>query len=96
MVNLVLTLKLFMSHVFCTIISVKYNKILSKKEATFHHSFLQLHLPGEEGHGVTERDGGIGGSGSDAIIPLTARSIRLERVVQALTSSQEELRRLDL
>ncbi|XP_015434201.1 PREDICTED: liprin-alpha-1 isoform X4 [Dufourea novaeangliae] len=52
-------------------------------------------LSGEELHSVSERDstGGGGSGGSDAASPLTARSIRLERVVQALAHSQEELRR---
>ncbi|XP_033336354.1 PTPRF interacting protein alpha isoform X3 [Megalopta genalis] len=52
-------------------------------------------LSGEELHSVSERDsiGGAGSGGSDAASPLTARSIRLERVVQALAHSQEELRR---
>ncbi|XP_029043420.2 liprin-alpha-1 isoform X11 [Osmia bicornis bicornis] len=54
----------------------------------------QLQLSGEELHSVSERDstGGAGSGGSDAASPLTARSIRLERVVQALAHSQEELR----
>ncbi|XP_015434203.1 PREDICTED: liprin-alpha-1 isoform X6 [Dufourea novaeangliae] len=54
----------------------------------------QLQLSGEELHSVSERDstGGGGSGGSDAASPLTARSIRLERVVQALAHSQEELR----
>ncbi|XP_067213539.1 liprin-alpha-1 isoform X5 [Linepithema humile] len=52
-------------------------------------------LSGEELHSISERDstGGTIGSGSDAASPLTARSLRLERVVQALAHSQEELRR---
>jgi len=50
-------------------------------------------LSGEELHSVSERDSGGVGSGSDAASPLTARSLRLERVVQALAHSQEELRR---
>ncbi|XP_053988022.1 liprin-alpha-1 isoform X2 [Hylaeus volcanicus] len=55
----------------------------------------QLQLSGEELHSVSERDstGGAGSGGSDAASPLTARSIRLERVVQALAHNQEELRR---
>ncbi|XP_071650797.1 liprin-alpha-1 isoform X3 [Temnothorax longispinosus] len=55
----------------------------------------QLQLSGEELHSVSERDstGGVGSGGSDAASPLTARSLRLERVVQALAHSQEELRR---
>ncbi|XP_076680003.1 PTPRF interacting protein alpha isoform X3 [Andrena cerasifolii] len=55
----------------------------------------QLQLSGEELHSVSERDstGDAGSVGSDAASPLTARSIRLERVVQALAHSQEELRR---
>lgn len=55
----------------------------------------QLQLSGEELHSVIERDStsGAGSGGSDAASPLTARSIRLERVVQALAHSQEELRR---
>ncbi|XP_043508693.1 liprin-alpha-1 isoform X9 [Frieseomelitta varia] len=53
----------------------------------------QLQLSGEELHSVSERDStGGAGSGSDAASPLTARSIRLERVAQALAHSQEELR----
>ncbi|XP_029043421.2 liprin-alpha-1 isoform X12 [Osmia bicornis bicornis] len=57
----------------------------------------QLQLSGEELHSVSERDstGGAGSGGSDAASPLTARSIRLERVVQALAHSQEELRSQD-
>lgn len=59
---------------------------------------LQLQLSGEELHSVNERDGMVGmGSGmsmnNDTPSPSTARSIRLERVVQALAHSQEELRR---
>ncbi|XP_046838686.1 liprin-alpha-1 isoform X9 [Vespa crabro] len=55
----------------------------------------QLQLSGEELHSVSERDsvGGAGSASSDAASPLTARSLRLERVVQALAHSQEELRR---
>ncbi|XP_011865423.1 PREDICTED: liprin-alpha-1 isoform X3 [Vollenhovia emeryi] len=54
----------------------------------------QLQLSGEELHSVSERDSVVIGSGSsDAASPLTARSLRLERVVQALAHSQEELRR---
>ncbi|XP_032456378.1 liprin-alpha-1 isoform X29 [Nasonia vitripennis] len=55
----------------------------------------QLQLSGEELHSVSERDstGGMGSGGSEAASPLTARSLRLERVVQQLTNSQEELRR---
>ncbi|XP_035735950.1 liprin-alpha-1-like isoform X10 [Vespa mandarinia] len=54
----------------------------------------QLQLSGEELHSVSERDsvGGAGSASSDAASPLTARSLRLERVVQALAHSQEELR----
>ncbi|KAL0100235.1 hypothetical protein PUN28_019571 [Cardiocondyla obscurior] len=53
----------------------------------------QLQLSGEELHSVSERDStGMGSGGSDAASPLTARSLRLERVVQALAHSQEELR----
>ncbi|XP_043674413.1 liprin-alpha-1 isoform X12 [Vespula pensylvanica] len=54
----------------------------------------QLQLSGEELHSVSERDsvGGVGSASSDAASPLTARSLRLERVVQALAHSQEELR----
>lgn len=46
-------------------------------------------------HSVSERDstGGGGSGGSGAASPLTARSLRLERVAQALAHSQEELRR---
>ncbi|XP_070528675.1 liprin-alpha-2 isoform X17 [Cardiocondyla obscurior] len=55
---------------------------------------IQLQLSGEELHSVSERDStGMGSGGSDAASPLTARSLRLERVVQALAHSQEELRR---
>uniref|UniRef100_A0ABD2WBI1 SAM domain-containing protein n=1 Tax=Trichogramma kaykai TaxID=54128 RepID=A0ABD2WBI1_9HYME len=52
-------------------------------------------LSGDELHSLSERDssGGMGSGGSDAASPLTARSIRLERVVQQLANSQEELRR---
>ncbi|KAK0166482.1 hypothetical protein PV328_004901 [Microctonus aethiopoides] len=50
-------------------------------------------LSGEELHSVSERDSGGMSGGSDAASPLTARSLRLERVVQALAHSQEELRR---
>lgn len=53
----------------------------------------QLQLSGEELHSVSERDSGGGSGGSEALSPLTARSLRLERVVQALAHSQEELRR---
>ncbi|XP_044589867.1 liprin-alpha-1 isoform X15 [Cotesia glomerata] len=58
----------------------------------------RLQLSGEELHSVNERDGMVGmGSGmsmnNDTPSPSTARSIRLERVVQALAHSQEELRR---
>lgn len=54
-----------------------------------------MQLSGEELHSVSERDstGTAGSGGSDAASPLTARSLRLERVVQALAHSQEELRR---
>ncbi|XP_076229824.1 PTPRF interacting protein alpha isoform X13 [Nomia melanderi] len=57
----------------------------------------QLQLSGEELHSVSERDstGGAGSGGSDAASPLTARSLRLERVVQALAHSQEELKSQD-
>ncbi|XP_011689327.1 PREDICTED: liprin-alpha-1 isoform X12 [Wasmannia auropunctata] len=57
------------------------------------HKYHTLQLSGEELHSVSERDSGGVGSGSDAASPLTARSLRLERVVQALAHSQEELRR---
>ncbi|XP_034951803.1 liprin-alpha-1 isoform X3 [Chelonus insularis] len=57
----------------------------------------QLQLSGEELHSVSERDGSGGGSSAlsmnEAVSPLTARSLKLERVVQALAHSQEELRR---
>ncbi|XP_053598940.1 liprin-alpha-1 isoform X9 [Microplitis demolitor] len=60
----------------------------------------RLQLSGEELHSVNERDGSMGGGmnsglsmNNDAASPSTARSIRLERVVQALAHSQEELRR---
>ncbi|XP_057322977.1 liprin-alpha-1 isoform X4 [Microplitis mediator] len=60
----------------------------------------QLQLSGEELHSVNDRDGSMGGGmnsglsmNNDAASPSTARSIRLERVVQALAHSQEELRR---
>lgn len=53
-----------------------------------------MQLSGEELHSIGERDsGGAGSGGSDSASPLTARSLRLERVVQALAHSQEELRR---
>ncbi|XP_025994923.1 liprin-alpha-1-like isoform X14 [Solenopsis invicta] len=55
----------------------------------------QLQLSGEELHSVSERDSTGVGSGSEAASPLTARSLRLERVVQALAHSQEELRSQD-
>ncbi|XP_070528671.1 liprin-alpha-1 isoform X13 [Cardiocondyla obscurior] len=58
------------------------------------HKYHTLQLSGEELHSVSERDStGMGSGGSDAASPLTARSLRLERVVQALAHSQEELRR---
>ena len=44
-------------------------------------------MSSEELHSVT------GGDSSGAASPLTARSMRLERVAQALAQSQEELRR---
>ncbi|XP_057322985.1 liprin-alpha-1 isoform X12 [Microplitis mediator] len=60
----------------------------------------RLQLSGEELHSVNDRDGSMGGGmnsglsmNNDAASPSTARSIRLERVVQALAHSQEELRR---
>ncbi|XP_063984969.1 liprin-alpha-1 isoform X11 [Diachasmimorpha longicaudata] len=60
------------------------------------HKYHTLQLSGEELHSVSERDSGGGGSGgSEAASPLTARSLRLERVVQALAHSQEELRSQD-
>lgn len=43
----------------------------------------------DELHGMSLCDSSSGGAAS----PLTARSIRLERVAQALAHSQEELRR---
>ncbi|XP_068082984.1 liprin-alpha-1 [Anabrus simplex] len=49
---------------------------------------LSSELSKEELHSVT-----TGGDSSGAASPLTARSIRLERVAQALAQSQEELRR---
>jgi len=54
---------------------------------------MQLQLSGEELHSISERDstGGVGSGGSDAASPLTAKSLRLEQVVQAL--AREELRR---
>ncbi|XP_025994921.1 liprin-alpha-1-like isoform X12 [Solenopsis invicta] len=57
------------------------------------HKYHTLQLSGEELHSVSERDSTGVGSGSEAASPLTARSLRLERVVQALAHSQEELRR---
>ncbi|XP_023313887.1 liprin-alpha-1 isoform X12 [Trichogramma pretiosum] len=59
------------------------------------HKYHTLQLSGDELHSLSERDssGGMGSGGSDAASPLTARSIRLERVVQQLANSQEELRR---
>lgn len=59
-----------------------------------HHE--QLNLPAlsadvsrDELHGMSLCDSSSGGAAS----PLTARSLRLERVAQALAHSQEELRR---
>ncbi|KAK3915165.1 Liprin-alpha-2 [Frankliniella fusca] len=56
-----------------------------------YHTLQLGPLPGdlssEELHSVT------GGDSSGAASPLTARSMRLERVAQALAQSQEELRR---
>ncbi|CAG2057769.1 unnamed protein product [Timema podura] len=49
---------------------------------------LSAELSKEELHSVT-----TGGDSSGAASPLTARSLRLERVAQALAQSQEELRR---
>ncbi|XP_023724435.1 liprin-alpha-1 isoform X4 [Cryptotermes secundus] len=49
---------------------------------------LSAELSKEELHSVT-----TGGESSGAASPLTARSLRLERVAQALAQSQEELRR---
>ncbi|XP_074098054.1 PTPRF interacting protein alpha isoform X10 [Cotesia typhae] len=62
------------------------------------HKYHTLQLSGEELHSVNERDGMVGMSSgmsmnNDTPSPSTARSIRLERVVQALAHSQEELRR---
>ena len=58
--------------------------------------FQQLNLPAlsadvsrDELHGMSLCDSSSGGAAS----PLTARSLRLERVAQALAHSQEELRR---
>lgn len=71
-------------------------KMIYKNEHFYINTFhlCQLQLSGEELHSVSERDSRDGiGSGSDAASPLTARSLRLERVVQALAHSQEELRR---
>ncbi|XP_039306797.1 liprin-alpha-1-like isoform X11 [Solenopsis invicta] len=59
----------------------------------YHTVSNHLQLSGEELHSVSERDSTGVGSGSEAASPLTARSLRLERVVQALAHSQEELRR---
>ncbi|XP_055372122.1 liprin-alpha-1 isoform X10 [Condylostylus longicornis] len=60
----------------------------------------QLNLPAlsadvsrDELHGMTLGPGGDSSSGG-AASPLTARSLRLERVAQALAHSQEELRRV--
>ncbi|XP_011497106.1 PREDICTED: liprin-alpha-1 isoform X2 [Ceratosolen solmsi marchali] len=49
----------------------------------------------EELHTISEKDntGGIGSGSSEATSPLTARSLGLERVVQALANGQEEIRR---
>lgn len=59
-------------------------------------NLLQLNLPTmsadvsrDELHIMTGGDSSSGGGAS----PLTARSLRLERVAQALAHSQEELRR---
>lgn len=59
-------------------------------------SVEQLNLPAlsadvsrDELHGMSLCDSSSGGAAS----PLTARSLRLERVAQALAHSQEELRR---
>ncbi|KAJ8686176.1 hypothetical protein QAD02_021970, partial [Eretmocerus hayati] len=59
------------------------------------HKYHTLQLSGEELHSLSERDssGGMGSGGSDVASPLTARSLKLERVAQALANSQEELRR---
>ncbi|KAG4068466.1 hypothetical protein HA402_004806 [Bradysia odoriphaga] len=61
------------------------------------HKYHTLNLPAlsadvsrDELHGMSLGDSSSGGAAS----PLTARSIRLERVAQALAHSQEELRRV--
>lgn len=46
----------------------------------------------EELHAAAQGDSSSGGGAS----PLTARSLRLERVAQALAHSQEELRRYEI
>ncbi|XP_055372115.1 liprin-alpha-1 isoform X4 [Condylostylus longicornis] len=63
------------------------------------HKYHTLNLPAlsadvsrDELHGMTLGPGGDSSSGG-AASPLTARSLRLERVAQALAHSQEELRR---
>lgn len=50
---------------------------------------FQLQLGAETPRDELQLSGGDGGGAS----PLTARSLRLERVAQALAHSQEELRR---
>lgn len=52
---------------------------------------LSAEVSRDELHGMTST-GGDSSSGG-AASPLTARSLRLERVAQALAHSQEELRR---
>lgn len=63
-----------------------------------YHISFQLNIQGlssevsrDEIHGMAMAESSSG----DAASPLTARSIRLERVAQALALSQEELRRYD-
>lgn len=73
---------------------IKFNFIIFFR--SLPHSIQQLNLPAlsadvsrDELHGMSLGDSSSGGAAS----PLTARSIRLERVAQALAHSQEELRR---
>nr|CAD7405031.1 unnamed protein product [Timema cristinae] len=63
--------------------------LLSARAKHLQLAPLSAELSKEELHSVT-----TGGDSSGAASPLTARSLRLERVAQALAQSQEELRRL--
>ncbi|XP_023313889.1 liprin-alpha-2 isoform X16 [Trichogramma pretiosum] len=69
--------------------------MLQEQLDAINNEIRLIQLSGDELHSLSERDssGGMGSGGSDAASPLTARSIRLERVVQQLANSQEELRR---